>query len=291
MATITCTASQSQTDTRSRHQEQLRRNSGSSDECKLLSLPPEISNRIYELVLIQTHRLRIERGQTDSKLRALLAACKDIHQQASSIFYGANCFGYECTALDLSQDVRSTTSLIRWLKGIGSKNRRLLQPIHIWRSKAQDFAIQKAFRFLRDQNARLVREGVGLPLTILRFPLRSEHLDLLEVETLAETERMDREEREDFQPVASLGHYYTRTWPTAWGESPEPTLYRGVPFTRFLCDECELPMRLGTEGRQAKDQARRWQCQVCGVTQYSSSGNSEVGGYTYIPWTLGMLWE
>lgn len=87
--------SEDQTDKTSEHQADAGHGS------RLLSLPPEIRNSIYELVLYHDAPIHVD---SDLKLLPLLATCSGFHIEASSIWYRDNHFravGINCDATAL----------------------------------------------------------------------------------------------------------------------------------------------------------------------------------------------
>lgn len=60
-------------------------------QCRLLSLPPELRNRIYELVLEGPTGIRIPFDQRNS-LPPLLAARRQIRSEANSFYFGDKVF-------------------------------------------------------------------------------------------------------------------------------------------------------------------------------------------------------
>ena len=69
--------------------------SATDPECKLLGLPAELRNRIYTLALVNDETFDItERHRTnvDRVEPGLLATCRQVRDEALSIFYGGNTF-------------------------------------------------------------------------------------------------------------------------------------------------------------------------------------------------------
>ena len=74
-----------------------------------LSLPRELRDQIYELVLLQQERIGpwspwINDDQRQNLTSELLQVSKTIHREASSLFYGRNCFDL---SVGTSEDVAS----------------------------------------------------------------------------------------------------------------------------------------------------------------------------------------
>ena len=136
-----------------------------------LDLPPELRNRIYELVLIHPYQIRIKDGQTPGKRRALLGVCQQIYEEAGPIYYGANVFTYECMESRLTRsDLASTKNLISWLQRIGCRHRSLVKEVYVHMSSPeQPLSLRSTWRFLQDQNARLAKENLLVPLTMLKI--------------------------------------------------------------------------------------------------------------------------
>ena len=92
---------------------------------RLLNLPSELRNRIYELVLIQPDAIRLPQGRSEAGKRDLLCTCHQIHNEAVSIYYGNNAFIADCGAWFLNAD------LICWLRGLGPKKRSMLKDVRL----------------------------------------------------------------------------------------------------------------------------------------------------------------
>jgi hypothetical protein len=92
---------------------------------RLLRLPSELRNRIYELVLIQPDAIRLPQGRSESGKRDLLCTCRQIHDEAVGIYYGSNAFIADCGSWFLNVD------LICWLRGLGPKKRSMLRDVRL----------------------------------------------------------------------------------------------------------------------------------------------------------------
>lgn len=89
-----------------------------SDAVSFLDLPPEIRNNIYSRVLIFEEYMR-----PSSKASAipLLRVCKQVHEEASSIFYAANSFYFYCERFifpDVSGHISPENFLADYPKGL-----------------------------------------------------------------------------------------------------------------------------------------------------------------------------
>lgn len=73
--------------------------SGETKDCKLLELSGELRNRIYEYTLCEEEPITIDRYNLEEP--PLLLACKQIREEASSIYYGENDFEFEVPNFDL----------------------------------------------------------------------------------------------------------------------------------------------------------------------------------------------
>ncbi|KAK4494391.1 hypothetical protein PRZ48_014689 [Zasmidium cellare] len=94
--------------------------------CRLLGLPPELRNNIYELVFsgtthtIPSHESRINyRRMKKHPAPGLLLACKQIHVETISMFYAQTAFYIE-----------DHWNLPLWLKKIGPIRQRQINTIH-----------------------------------------------------------------------------------------------------------------------------------------------------------------
>ena len=92
---------------------------------RLLQLPSELRNRIYEFALTQPNAIRLPLGQSERDKRALLRTCHQIHDEAVGIYYGNNAFVADCGAWFLNVD------LISWLRGLGWKKRIMLRDVRL----------------------------------------------------------------------------------------------------------------------------------------------------------------
>lgn len=105
----------------------------------LLSLPPELRNRIYELVLIDEEFIPLRQDSEDTKAvtRAgqrvrkplvettieeppLLQSCRQIRNEAIQIYYARNTFVCE-----------STTRLVHWLGKLGNHGQKMLRDVRM----------------------------------------------------------------------------------------------------------------------------------------------------------------
>jgi hypothetical protein len=84
-----------------------------------LSLPGELRNQIYELLLLREHpidfvrcdSLRVSNPPPGAPVVALLRVNKAIHREAASLLYGANCFdfvGHSISPIPFSRQVGAT---------------------------------------------------------------------------------------------------------------------------------------------------------------------------------------
>ena len=99
-------------------------------------LPAEARKLIYELLLLESQEIRPLDSEVDAWIyprwtppwqklgqsTGLLRACKQLSREATAVLYGNNVFGL------LSQDARDAD---RWLRNIGSTNRRMIRYIRI----------------------------------------------------------------------------------------------------------------------------------------------------------------
>ena len=88
-----------------------------------LSLPPEVRLRIYDYLLVcKSHVTPDYRPRRRQPITlSVLRTCKQIHTEASQIFYSKN-----------EIQIDKPGPVIRWLKGIGQTNVKLLRKIRIF---------------------------------------------------------------------------------------------------------------------------------------------------------------
>jgi hypothetical protein len=75
------------------------------DNCQLLSLPPELRNRIYEMVLVQSQTVMVAPAGISEP--ALLSTAKQVRNEAIQIYYGQNIF-------HITIDNLNPYPLVRW---------------------------------------------------------------------------------------------------------------------------------------------------------------------------------
>lgn len=105
-----------------------------------MSLPPELRNRIYNLVLVQNGTISVHLPKPDiSRLEkvvkqpALLKVCKTVREEALPVFYGANRF--TVNHLFYREVPRELEVVERWLGAIGPEKRAMLRQFdaYLWR--------------------------------------------------------------------------------------------------------------------------------------------------------------
>jgi hypothetical protein len=135
--------------------------------CRLLKIPSELRNRIYELVLIQPDPIRLPLGQSEKDKRALLRTCHQIHDEAVGIYYGNNAFVADCGAWFLNAD------LICWLRGLGWKKRFMLTDVRLSLRQQRVFSplcgIEDTHFFIMVLIRRLDAMGLMLPEQVVRI--------------------------------------------------------------------------------------------------------------------------
>lgn len=155
-----------------------------TQHCRLLQIPSELRNRIYELVLIQHEPIRLPFGQSERDKRALLRTCHQIHDEAVGIYYGNNAFLADCGAWFLNAD------LICWLRGLGWKKRFMLKDVRLSLRQQQVFTrlcgIEDTHFFIMALIRRLDAMGLMLPEYVVRIEvgskLRRDFLTISELE-------------------------------------------------------------------------------------------------------------
>ena len=148
--------------------------------CRLLRLPSELRNRIYELILIQEDQIRMPAGRTEGDKRALLCTCHQIHDEAVGIYYGNNAFIADCGSWFLNAD------LTCWLRGLGWKKRLLLKDVRLSLRQQRMFSppcgIEDTLFFFTALIKRLDAAGLSLPLEAVKVEVGSEYLTYSELE-------------------------------------------------------------------------------------------------------------
>ncbi|KAK3707357.1 hypothetical protein LTR37_012201 [Vermiconidia calcicola] len=98
--------------------------------CRLTILPAELRNVIYRHVLLSEHSIDIAAARSKS---SLLETCKQIRQEASSMFYSENTFVWQATD-------GNCNGLISWLAAIGPESAASIPQLKI------DFQLSDVFR-------------------------------------------------------------------------------------------------------------------------------------------------
>lgn len=132
---------------------------------RLLSLPAELRNRIYEYAVSEQDAYHLSRGprwmswapgyrtnRTAFQTPAILQVCRQTSAEASPIFYSITAFQYN--------DAWVLTS---WLKMLDNKNVQHIRKIHMQTSPFRDvaaavLAVQQAYDFL-DEDGFQVEAG------------------------------------------------------------------------------------------------------------------------------------
>ena len=98
--------------------------------CKFIELPAELRNRIYRLALLEPDAIKINDSSTPQE-PSLLSACRQIRQEAISIYYGENHFELQVADLD-------PTTAQKWLSGstlrLKSKHRYKIDNSNNWKN-------------------------------------------------------------------------------------------------------------------------------------------------------------
>lgn len=79
---------------------------------RLLSLPPELRNRIYRYALIADNGIVIQHQVSTPTIPSLLATCHQVRHEAYDIYFKENDFRFYITDFD-------ATLLLRWCKTFG----------------------------------------------------------------------------------------------------------------------------------------------------------------------------
>ncbi|KAK5704352.1 hypothetical protein LTR97_003370 [Elasticomyces elasticus] len=86
---------------------------------RLLDLPPELRNAIYEYALVIHQPITISKTSQWTQ-PGLLRACKQIRQEAAPIYYGMNQFHIYCPSLDFTLSLAFRTHSGKWRKGLNN---------------------------------------------------------------------------------------------------------------------------------------------------------------------------
>lgn len=155
-------------------------------ECRLLSLPSELRNRIYEEALWSNGKVHIT---ADDKPPGLLSTCLQIRKEASELYYKTNTF------------YLNTERCVKWLKALQTKNRmsvqhvRLLVPITMER----DWTNKALLALRRAREIKVVRVHLGA------LPMNRDLTIEVSIEARSGTIWVrEREEEEDEVPRTSL---------------------------------------------------------------------------------------
>ncbi|KAK5127429.1 hypothetical protein LTR85_006768 [Meristemomyces frigidus] len=103
----------------------------------LCELPPELRNRINEMVLIQEEPFLITDDVITATQPPVSLVCKLLREEALSIFYSSNQF----IVIISQQDISAVQG---WLRAIGSKNAR-----HIRKLEVRFYAASSSARSVR----------------------------------------------------------------------------------------------------------------------------------------------
>ena len=145
----------------------------SSQDSKLLQLPAELRNRIYEMVLLHPFRDFLMPGSRAGNYTVLLRTCRQIFHEAAEIYYSGNTFH---TFPD---------TLVRALRTIGVRNRALLRGLRILHPGLRADDPRGSLRYLSSRYEDLAKEGLSLPLAVLRvLPEHGKWCNLSELEAL-----------------------------------------------------------------------------------------------------------
>lgn len=104
----------------------------------LLSLPSELRNTIYELVLVSEKRIKIyDKANKDCRPPAVLQACHQLRHEAGAIYYGGNIFKIRAIWNDEAKEDQDVwfdscdSFFAQWLASIGPDSRAGLRKVHI----------------------------------------------------------------------------------------------------------------------------------------------------------------
>ena len=125
----------------------------SQNGCRLLNLPAELRNRIYELVLQDSRNFNIRPWHSNSyKYPALLRTCQQIAGEAGSIFFQQTTFyvaAGDCI----------------WLRALSPRNRSLIRKIRPIFTAA--WLAQCKFELVQQMRAEVLHEfNVGITIEV-----------------------------------------------------------------------------------------------------------------------------
>ena len=159
----------------------------SEQNSKLLQLPAELRNRIYELVLVSAQSVLL--GEKPEHLlwpipnnhpRALLCTCCQVQFEGAPIYYSENVFA------------TSFLGLKDWLRKIGVRNREFLSEVRLPSPRGPSPPGYEWRTRLEYCHNCLVRNHVGLSPKVLRIPSGSLWVSLHDLDT-----RVDQSEDKD----------------------------------------------------------------------------------------------
>jgi len=144
----------------------------------LLSLPPELRNRIEELVLRRDtpvvtqwlndtrpfHRLRREGDESNVQALALTTTCKNVRSECVNLFFAFNIFEFKGSSLDSHFRNRSILKILNAVSGL--VNQQTLGGLPL------DLGVLSEERFpdltskVKDLQGRIIGTPPDLPLTV-----------------------------------------------------------------------------------------------------------------------------
>ena len=166
-------------------------------ESKLLELPSELRNSIWEFALIQGRSIRISIGRSEVSTRSLLSTCRQIYGEYVAMYYSRNSFISESLEWYMSEDV------IWWLTKLGKKKRALLRDLRIslppppqYLSKSGDTINEddEKLVFLKECHDRLITEGIWMPQSILHVRVGVEYISYSELQAVLGRTELTEEE-------------------------------------------------------------------------------------------------
>ncbi|CAK3936123.1 Hypothetical predicted protein [Lecanosticta acicola] len=140
----------------------------SEPTCRLLNLPAELRNEIYELVLVSSGRIELTTTRPKSlREPAFLAISRQIRTEATAIYYGSNTF---CRKVYYN-DGRRWSLLEKWLRKIGPERCSMLREMVISSGWTLNIDWVKGYLSKHPQGLRACLDR-GVPVTSIRWDFR-----------------------------------------------------------------------------------------------------------------------
>ena len=151
-------------------------------QCPILTLPPELRNRIYELVLIENTRIDTytwNQRPTKEHLRgnsrvdfleyrsepALVQTCTTIREEGLPVFYGSNIF---------ESILNKQTVWQYWLSNLRPEKSKMIRHLRVDNGSFDCQSVEEAFRMLSDAHAYIEEQHIKVETDALYVVVRLE---------------------------------------------------------------------------------------------------------------------